>query len=367
MEKAVNIRSGLWLFFVAVAICLGCVYLTHIFAGNNNYDTSFYFRLSTALSAITTSYLILMFMPLPVEQHWLDKVKIAAVLTFGAVAIGIFSWQAVAPNTESETVSFFCKCISVIDAAIILLASFATGAAAYYLGYPKGRYTALAAVPMGLGIWALRSGSMGTLLTYHNDIESHKLIYMSLRWEGVFWFLAVAAGYAGVRLAAKLCGEKEQQELIPKKKQQPGELALPLVVTSAIAWPLVIIFAQSPKIPTNQYGTVYSQPRQAQIAFALLASFGIAGYLVRRFMKVRVELPIISTVLFSLAAAIYSGKESIQSVNMNLPPYFFSSPIGAILPIQIIAFGTLGVLCGYAISTLSDQKKLLEKPADITP
>jgi hypothetical protein len=282
------------------------------------------------------------------------------VLTFAAVVMGIFCWQLLSPKAEPDAVSFFCKCISFVDAVVILLVCFATGAAAYFIGYPNGRYTALAAVPMGLGVWALRSGAMGTLLAYHNDIESHRLVYMSLRWEGVFWFLAVAAGYGGVRLAAKLCSEQRQIEgEIPKKKQQPAELALPLVVTSAIAFPLVNIFAQSPKLPTEQFGTIYSQPSQAQIAFALLAAFGISGYLVHRFMKVCIEIPAISTVLFSLAAAIYSGRDNVQSISMNMSPHFFSSPICAILPIQIISFGTLGILCGYAISILSERKKRL--------
>jgi cellobiose-specific phosphotransferase system component IIC len=185
------------------------------------------------------------------------------------------------------------------------------------------------------------------------------MIYMSLRWEGAFWLLVVAAGYVGVKLAARLCGDTGKAEETEIKKQATGEIALPLVVTSAIAWPLVNILAQSPKIPVIKVGTIYSQPYQAQIAFALLAGFGIAGYLVRRYMKVRLEIPIISTVLFSLGAAIYCGRDSIQSLALNMPPSFFKFPICSILPIQIIAFGSLGVLVGYAIAVLGHHKKRL--------
>jgi hypothetical protein len=359
MEKEINIRSGLWLFFAAALLCIGVGYFGYRISMQSSYDTSFSYKFGTALSAITTIYLLLIFMPLPIEQHWKDKLRMGAVLTLGAAVIGIFCWPLASPNAKPEALTFFCSCVSVTDALIILLAAFVTGAAAYFIGYPNGRYTAVAAVPVGLGIWALRSGTMSTLLAYNNEIEQHRLIYMSLRWEGVFWFIVVAAGYAGVKAASRLCGDNADSRLTAQKKQQTADIALPLVVTSAIAWPLVNIFAQSPKIPTTDLGIIYSQPHQAQIAFALLAGFGVAGFLVRKFMKVRIEIPAISTVLFSLAAAIYCGRDSILAVSENMPAAFFKYPICAILPIQIIAFGTLGVLIGYAIAVLGHHKKLL--------
>ncbi|MFI4913265.1 MAG: hypothetical protein ACIAQZ_16530 [Sedimentisphaeraceae bacterium JB056] len=359
MDKAVNIRSGLWFFIIAAIICVWCSYFGYSATVENSFDTSFFNKFGSALSAITTAYLLLIFMPLPIEQHWTDKIRLGIVLTIGAVVMGIFCWPLIAPHAERETVSFFCSCISVTDALIVILGAFATGAAAYFLGYPNGRYTALAAVPMGVGIWALRSGTISNLLTYNNSPEQHRLVYMSLRWEGIFWFLVIAAGYAGVKTAAILCKDTAKSEEPAKKKQPAGDLALPLVITAAIAWLLTNILAQSPKIMTTGNGIIHAQPRQAQIAFALLAAFGVAGYLVKRYMNVRIEIPVISTVLVSLGAAIFSGRDSILEFSKNIPTSIFLHPISAILPVQMIAFGTLGVLIGYGIAILSHHKKKL--------
>ncbi len=358
MEKTVNIRSGLWLFAASVIICGVCSLLGYQASIQDSFSTVFSYRLGSAISAVISGYLLLTFLPLPVEQHWLDKVRIGAVLTLGAAVIGVFCWPLIAPHTDRGAVAFYGSSISFFDALLVLPAAFATGAAAYFIGWPHGRHTALAAVPMGVGIWGLRSGTMSGLLAYNNDLQHHHDIYMSLRWEGIFWLLVIAAGYFGVRAAAALCKDNTpwEQEM---KKHQAGDLVLPLVVTCAIAWPLVIFLAQSPKLPTKEFGTIYSQPHNAQIAFALMAAFGVAGYAVKRFMKVRFEIPLISTALFSLAAAIYSGRDSLQSISMNMPAAYFASPICAILPIQTIAFGTIGILIGYSIAVLGGHKKQL--------
>jgi len=358
MEKTVNIRSGLWLFIVSLIICAGCAYFGYHTSMQDSFNTVFSFKIGSAISAIISGYLLLTFLPLPVEQHWIDKVRIGMVLTFGAAVIGVFCWPLIAPHTDRGPVAFYNSSIWLFDAMLILPAAFATGAAAYFLGWPNGRHTALAAVPMGVGIWGLRSGSMSNLLTYNNELELHHNIYMSLRWEGIFWLLVIAAGYVGVRVAAALCRDNTPWEQ-EKKKPQVGDLILPIVVTCAIAWPLVNFLAQSPKLPTKEYGIIYSQPRNAQIAFALMAGFGVAGYAVKRFMKVRFEIPVASTALFSLACAIYSGNDSIQSVSMNMSASFFAHPICAILPVQTIAFGTIGILIGYSIAILGGHKKQL--------
>lgn len=366
MEKTVNIRSGLWLFVVSMITCVVGAYFCYHSSMQNAFNTVFTYKFGSSISAIISAYLLLTFLPLPVEQHWLDKVRIGVVLTFGATVIGIFCWPLIAPHVDRMPVAFYNSAISITDALIILPVAFATGAAAYFLGWPDGRHTALAAVPMGIGVWGLRCGSLANLLAYNNELPLRHNIYMSLRWEGIFWLLVVAAGYLGVRAAAALCNDNTPWEQ-EQKKPQAGDIILPLVVTSSIAWLLINILAQSPKLPTSEYGTIYSQPRNAQIAFALLTAFGVAGYASKRFMKVRFEIPLASTALVSLGAAIYSGKESMQSISMNLPAHFYAHPICAILPVQTIAFGTLGVLIGYSIAILGNHKKLLlENDAQVT-
>ncbi len=346
----------MWLFIVSLITCAICSYFNYRYWAQDSYSTVFAYKFGSAVSAIISGYLLLTFLPLPVEQHWMDKVRIGAVLTFGAIVIGIFCWPLIAPHTDLGAVAFYNSSISPFDAMLILPAAFATGAAAYFIGWPNGRHTALAAVPMGVGIWGLRSGTMNNLLTYNNTLEQHHNIYMSLRWEGIFWLLVITAGYFGVRTAAAICHDNSHWEQ-EKRKYQVGDIILPLVVTCAIAWPLINLLTQSPKLPTKEFGNLYSQPQNAQIAFALMAGFGVAGYAVKRFMKVRIEIPVVSTVLFSLAAAIFSGKESLQSISMSMPSSFFAYPISAILPVQTIAFGTIGILIGYSIAILGGYKK----------
>lgn len=363
IENKMSLRSGWWFLLVALIVCTAISYISYASTRSSEFNTVWSYKFSSAIWTIVSSYLLLMFMPLPIEQHWIDKVRIGAVLTFGAVVLGIFCWPLVAAGTDREAVVFFNSIISLQDGLLILLASYATGAAAYFIGSPNGKYTAMAAVPMGIGVWAMRSGTMAALLTYNHELALHRDIYMSLRWEGVFWFMALIAGYLGVKTACKICNDGCNE--IDIRKQNPGEIVLPLVVTCAIAWLLVNLLAQSPKLPTKQFGVLYSQPRNAQIAFALLAGFGVAGYAVKRFMKVGFEIPAIATVVFSLAAAIFSGKEEIQSISMNMPAAFFKHPVSAIMPIHIITFGTLGILLGYSIAILGNHKKQLAAEPDI--
>ncbi len=359
MDTENKISSKLWIPAIGLIICGFCALVGSFPALTDAYDTTFTHRLGSAISAVITSYLLLMFMPLPIEQHWIDKVRIGAVLTFGAAVIGVFCWSPIAPATERQTATFFCSCVSIFDGIIVLIAAFATGLTAYFLGYPNGKHTAMAAVPMGVGIWGLRSGVMENLLIYHGDAENYKMLYMSLRWEGIFWFLVIAAGYFGVKTAVKLCEDKPEPETDEKKKNQTTDIVLPLAVCCAVSWLLTNIFVQAPKIPTKQFGDIIAQPQQAQIAFGLLASFGISAYLIKRYMNARIEIPAISTVVFSFAAAIYYGKESSKALSEYMPPSFFESSLGAVLPIQIISFGTLGVLLGYAVAVLSHHKKML--------
>jgi hypothetical protein len=199
---------------------------------------------------------------------------------------------------------------------------------------------------------------MSNLLTYNNEMKELHNVYMSFRWEGIFWFLVIAAGYLGVKAAASACGDTSQWEQ-EKKKPMPGDMIVPILATCAIAWAVVSLLLQSPKLPTTDSGTLYSQPRQAQAAFALMAGFGVAGYAVKRFINIRYEIPAASTVVFSLAAAIYAGRDSMHTISINMPPTFFMSPICALLPVQTIAFGTLGILIGYSIAVLGNHKKAL--------
>jgi hypothetical protein len=151
-----------------------------------------------------------------------------------------------------------------------------------------------------------------------------------------------------VLIAEKL---KPNKNLAAQKKSKsgPGEylnIILALVCSAFIAQFCIRIVAQDVRLSDNTLGSVVAQPAVGQIVFAVLVSFGAAAFVAKKFFNVGYVWPSISSPFVTAVIAAIYGKE-VPYLVQNWPPAFFSNSVISVLPIQMVAFGTIGSIAGY--------------------
>ena len=124
--------------------------------------------------------------------------------------------------------------------------------------------------------------------------------------------------------------------------------AIAPAVAVLIAQAAIGIFARDVTMFDSRLGPVVAQPSVGQIVFAVLVSFALAGFLVKLFLNVGYIWPIIASALVTaFVSTFYIKQELLQHLCDNLPTVFFSHSAVCILPVQMVAFGTLGSIAGF--------------------
>jgi len=295
------------------------------------------------------------------ELSLVMRLRIAAAVATGVVLIGILAWPL--------TASFEPLCavragdIGPGGAITLIVLAFLAGFIAYFVSWPYGREIGILAVPSGLAIWAVRSGSMTTLMQLNPTAAQRQALLTTFKWDSIFWLVIVAAGFAGVLLGQKLlpaaAGLSSPRRLQKQKKSNSNparrggpaqylNAIIALVGSALIAQFCIRIFAQDVKVFDNKLGSIMAQPSVGQIFFAVLLSFGLAAFVVKKFLDVSYIWPIMATALVTaFAASSYANQNVLQYLVQQWPAAFFANSVISILPVQIVAFGTLGSIAGY--------------------
>lgn len=302
------------------------------------------FKVAAFLAAVLV--VIGLFVRLP----WLTRLRLTATLLVGIILIGILAWPLVAPSEPVGAVFF--GTITRGNAIILAALAFLAGLTAYFLSWPYGREIGTLAAPAGLAVWALHSGSMAELVKLHPALEQRQALFAALKWEPFIWLAIVAAGFAGVLLGQKIRPRTEPSEM--QKKADPNSnlyfnAVIATVGSVLIALICIRIFARDVRIFDRQLGSVVvAQPAVGQIAFAVLVSFVIAAFVVKKFLNAGYIWPTIAGALVTtLAISIYVKQDTLQYLVQRWPAVFFSNAALCILPVQMVAFGTLGSIGGY--------------------
>ena len=275
------------------------------------------------------------------ELSWPMKLRIAAAAAVGVLLIGILAWPFAEPFGA-------VKAMGSNGAVVLVVLAFAAGFIGYFVSWPYGRQIGILAAPSGLAIWAVRSGSMAGLIQLNPTAAQRLALVASLKWEPFFWLVVVAAGFAGVLIAEKL-GPNKKLVAQEKSKARPGEylnIIIALVCSGFIAQFCIRIVAQDVKLSDSELGSVVAQPAVGQIVFAVLVSFGVAAFVAKKFLNVSYIWPSISSAFVTAFMAIIYARE-VPYLVQNWPPAFFSNSVISILPVQMVAFGTLGSVAGY--------------------
>jgi hypothetical protein len=280
------------------------------------------------------------------ELSWINKLRIAAVATLGIVVIGILAWPLAAPQDPMLPVRAWM--IGPFATFALLVLAFAVGFAGYFIAWPHGREIGILAVPLGLTIWAVRSGPLSALTQIYRDVADRRTLQYSLSFEPVYWLLIVAAGFAGVLAAQSL----RPVPHAPTKAGPPTNLRDPnsyfnvlaaLVAAVVVSYFFVGVFVQNLGMPG-----VVAQPDIGQTVFGVTAAFALAAFVVKKVLNLTYIWPALASLFLSvLAQAILYRGDVMQKFAETRPATLFPHSILAILPVQLVALGTLGSIIGY--------------------
>jgi len=289
------------------------------------------------------------------ELSWMNKLRIAAVAVLGLCVIGALAWPLAAPVDPLVPVRAWT--ISPLGTVILLLLAFGLGFAGYFIAWPHGREIGVLAVPFGLALWAGRSGPMRVLTQSLRQPSEREALAFSLRFEPLYWLLLVAAGFAGVLFAQYLrapspqrSGDQPTRSYRNVNTYLTGLLAL--AATVLVSCFLVGVFVRDVATSRNITST---QPPIGQIVFGVTAAFAVAAFLLKKFADLSYLGPVLgSAFVTGFAQAIYGRAETLRQFAETRPATFFPHSALTVLPLQFIAFGTLGSIIGYWLAVRYD-------------
>ena len=318
-------------------------------------DVSYKYNLGKALACIATFIALLAFAPLPMEVPGAMKLRIGIITLLSSAIIGFWLWPCFAGATEFDPVIFYTIQsgfpMVLIAVPVCMLLSYVC----YLLAFPNGKEMAIVAVPVGLSVAAIRSSGITTLLSRMSDQQELQKLFSLLKFESAFWILLVLSGYTGIWLAEKSIASSAQIEGETTLRKKSPNALLVLAVNLAIAYFGIIILCQNSHIFDSTMRTITLQPTNGQIAFALLISFGLAAFVCKRFLNAGYFYTFMATAILSIAAATLISKGLNDPVYQKLPVYFMSNPLRGIVPVQMVAFGSLGGICGYWYAVLYEK------------
>lgn len=283
------------------------------------------------------------------ELSWPMKLRIAAAAAVGVCLI----YGGVRPLAG---VSAGFGAVGYDDAVLLVGLAFLAGLVGYFVSWPYGREIGILAAPAGLAVWAVRSGTMGSLFQLNPTVVQRQQIAASLKFEAVLWLAVIAAGFAGVLLGQRIRPSFQLNRTKENPKVDPSRYmnAVAAVAGSAfIAYVLIGRLAQDVTMPDNILQSVAGQPAVGQIAFAVLIAFGVAAFAVKKFLDVSYIWPATATVVVA-AFSMHNYSKEVSYLAQNWPAVFFDSPVAAVLPVQMVSFGALGAVAGYWMAVRYD-------------
>ena len=160
----------------------------------------------------------------------------------------------------------------------------------------------------------------------------------------------VVAGLAGVYAASILSGKSSIKEDLEKVKKGIANInnLTAIAVSALIAAVVILQLAQDEKIYDAKTGSLIGQPSISQITFAVIVGFGAAGFAIKKFFNLNFFWAILAgPVIAAFFSITFLNRATIETITARWPAVFFANSIVSILPIQMIAFGSIGAITGY--------------------
>jgi len=294
------------------------------------------------------------------ELSWLMRLRIAIAFGTGGTLIGMLAWPLAGAQTPYDGLSLAAGDMNLPGMAILLVLAFLVGLVSYFLTWPYGQQVAVLAVPAGLAVWGLRTGGLADVLRHIPNVEQRLAFFSGLKWEPLFWLVVVLAGFAGVFLGSRIKAGKELPGIQTKAKSNSNNylyVAIAIISSVFVAQFCIATLACDVRAADQQLGYVAGQPARAQIAFAVIVGFVAAGFLVKKLLNASYIWPVIaSSTITAFAITSYLKYNVLQYLTFTWPATFFPRPVVAILPVQMVAFGTIGSIAGYWLAVKQGYK-----------
>ena len=279
------------------------------------------------------------------ELSWLSKLRITVVMALGAMVIGVGCWSMAAPDDPMGIVRL--SNLSFVQGLFLSVLALGLGFVGYFLGWPYGSEIGLLAVPSGLAIWGLRSGTISRLMAATATLDQRHALLNGLRWESLYWLALVFMGVAGVRIARRRCPQPELPILkaLPSFKA-PNRLhyATGLLASLVIGYFLTCAFTEDIRLSSQ---AAVCQPPARQIVFGLIAAFGFTAFAAKTGFHLSYLWPMVTTGLMFPVSTAINGRASDGMTTHAYPASCLPSAVLTALPIQIVAFGSIGAILGY--------------------
>jgi hypothetical protein len=199
---------------------------------------------------------------------------------------------------------------------------------------------------------------MRVLTQAYPEPAQREALLQSLRFEPVYWLLVVAAGFAGVIAAQRLRPASGKPLTVSKAKSYIKSdtvltILMTLMVSVLVSQFLLGAFAQN--LPTSDK-IAAAQPATGQILPAAVAAFAAAAFLAKKFFGVSYIWPTVASLLVVPFAEIaYCRGDTIQKLAETQPATSLPHAVLAILPVQLVALGTIGSVIGYWMALQYDH------------
>ena len=299
------------------------------------------------------------------ELTLMMRVRIAAAAAVGILLIGIFAWPLAAGDDSLTAVT--AANFTLTGRMILVVLAIVVGFVGYFVSWPYGREIGILAVPAGLAVWSVRSASIGDILLQTSGVTQRHDLFVSMRWGPVFWMAIVAAGFFGTILATKICSKNQHNQTSESDKpsestesedktQQKNKpllnsrlnIIIAVTVSILITQLCIPVLAQGNRWPDRVLKSVVSQPSTGQIILAVVTAFGLAAFVVKKFLNLSYIWPTAAaSLLTAVAVSVHAKTQLLESLYSHWPAVYFSNAILAILPIQIVTFAAIGSVIGY--------------------
>ncbi|HAL44794.1 MAG: hypothetical protein A2Y12_07670 [Planctomycetes bacterium GWF2_42_9] len=285
------------------------------------------------------------------ELSWISKTRIVLAFAIGAMLVGFLPWSRVEP-ANNGVFALLSNNITSTDLIICGLLSLAAGFVASAICTPYGFQIGVIAVPAGMSVWAYKSAAVSTLFQAVPAAGSRAAVYASLRFEAFIWLALMLLGVIGAYAADKLFRRNSldlPDKFDPTVKLEPMiAIAVAFVSTIIAGIFLLNILATDVGYPDKQFGFVFGQPATLQIIFGVVVTFLICSFCAKLYLGVHYIWPVIATAFVSVVSMIvFTKTPALGYMSASWAPVFFSKTVISILPIQMIAFGSIGCVWGY--------------------
>ena len=284
------------------------------------------------------------------ELSWPMKLRIAAAAGLGVVVIGILCAPLAGGGLQDSGI--FLTRMGVGGGAVLGLVAFFVGAVSYFICWPYGRQMAVLAVPSGLSVWAVKCGTTADVVQANPLLSQRLWFFGMLKYESLFWLAIVALGFAGVLVTELLCSKTAR----PSKAAGTSEsklngylrMAVAVVVSIAVVWFTLGALCQDVRLWDSNLGLLVGQPAVGQIVYAVVVSFGLAGFIIKKFLNAGCGWVVIAAIFVTyFGSSTYIRSDILGYTIEHVPAVFFPHAAATILPIQVVVFGTLGAIIGY--------------------